>query len=160
MSEYLLCIIGTVLVSAVLVAVMPDGKMSTLIKGATKLACLIAIVAPVQTLLKGVQSDEKNENSQDYFVNAVIEMDASFIQYYSEMRVADAARALKEEILRQFSCQTQVTLDWVYDTSKNAVDKIKLVCVLISLPDDIPPTLQEQIVAYVTANYCKEVLLV
>ena len=47
MNEYVLSVIGTVLIASVLTAILPEGKTSGIIKGITRLVCVVAIVAPV-----------------------------------------------------------------------------------------------------------------
>lgn len=47
MSGYLLAIIGIVLLTGILSAVLPEGKTAKFIKGMTKLCCLAVILAPI-----------------------------------------------------------------------------------------------------------------
>ena len=47
MSAYLLSVVGTVLFSAILTMVTPEGKTSVIIKAATRLACLVVILFPI-----------------------------------------------------------------------------------------------------------------
>ena len=50
MSAYLLSIIGIVLLTAILSAVLPDGKTVKFIKGIAKLCCLAVILPPVHRI--------------------------------------------------------------------------------------------------------------
>ena len=67
MSSYLLIIVGSVLLSAILTAVIPSGKTANVIKGVTKAVCLLAILSPVPDILAKSGWLEENEN---YFSQA------------------------------------------------------------------------------------------
>ena len=51
LSGYLLCIIGTTLVSSILLAILPEGKSSSMVKGMAKLVCIVSIVSPIPKLI-------------------------------------------------------------------------------------------------------------
>ena len=74
MNAYVLSVIGTVLISAVLTAIIPEGKTSKVIKGIARLACVLVIVTPiVQFFVKGADlekmlSEAASECRRDRYV--------------------------------------------------------------------------------------------
>ena len=52
MNAYVLSVIGTILLSAIITAILPDGKTNSVIKGVSRLACVIAIVMPILTFFQ------------------------------------------------------------------------------------------------------------
>ena len=113
MSEYLLAIVGTVLLSTLIMGISPKGKTTEIIKGTTKVVCLLAIVAPV---LKFFQFDGK---WQDFFENSVIETDVDFIKYCSEKRIEYAQDALSKVLAEEFDREFTVTFVWSYAIVEN-----------------------------------------
>lgn len=111
MSGYLLSVIGIVLISAVLTALCPNGKTSATIKGVTRLACVLAITAPILRFFK--TGTWKNlENTSSDFAQTVIEVDVDFIQYYSEIRIKENERALERKLLQEYGISAVVTFAW------------------------------------------------
>ena len=51
LNDYLLCVIGTVLICSILTAIAPEGKTSAVIKGVARLTCVLAIISPVLNFL-------------------------------------------------------------------------------------------------------------
>lgn len=136
MNGYLLSIIGTVLFSAVIVAVLPDGKMSGTVKGVAKMVCLLAIIAPIPQYMKEQKSNEKVQNSQEIFSSTGIQTDMHFIQYYSEMRIRETENVLKQQIYDTFFCTADVSLITENTDAQTAMDDIKVVCVQVYLQMD------------------------
>ncbi|MFR1983862.1 MAG: stage III sporulation protein AF [Christensenellaceae bacterium] len=81
MSAYLLSIIGIVLLTAILSAVLPDGKTVKFIKGIAKLCCLAVILAPVLGFFK--EASDGKINFPFFSSETVIETDGAFIDYSS-----------------------------------------------------------------------------
>lgn len=165
MSAYLLSIIGTVLLSAVLTAITPEGKTTSVIKGITKLACLLIIVAPVPKFLQSFSSSkgsgQDRENFETFFGESVIQTDMDFIKYYSEMRIRSAETALTRELRDNFSISVAVTLIWeldenvengVYDVENIEIKKIK-----VQTENEISEEDKKAMWEYLTKNYCSEV---
>lgn len=162
MSGYLLSIIGTVLLCAVLTAIVPQGKTSGVIKGVAKLACVLVIVSPVLRFFKtGEIGGNSTENSPTFFPQTGIETDGTFIQYYSEMRVRETERALQEEILERYGVEAQVTLLWeretetvgqYYETERIKINEIRVKCT-----QEPSEEVRESMWEYMTENYCSEV---
>lgn len=53
MQAYILSVAGAVLLSAVVSLILPEGKLSPLIRGMTKLITLVLLVSPLISLLRG-----------------------------------------------------------------------------------------------------------
>ncbi len=156
MNGYLLSIIGTVLLSSLLTALLPSGKTASVVKGMTKLACVIAIVAPIPNLLQA--EGVFDENSEKNNGQSVIETDSSFIEYYCEIRVRNTETALEEELEEKFSLRTQVHCDWrfeeetVYDSDTVMITKITVIFQTMPSEEE-----SNAVWEYLTKNYCEEV---
>lgn len=163
MSGYLLAVIGTVILSAILTAILPEGRTSGLIKTIARLACVLAIISPV---LQFLQTDKlsfgKVENSMTFFSESVIEAEESFIQYYSEMRIRENEEALKSELTESFTEVESVTLDWEFETetiSESIMKTIKITGIFVKLNEQSNEEAIEGMWEYLTQNYCSEVLI-
>ena len=164
MTEYLLSVIGTVLLCSVITAIVPEGKTTSVVKGVAKLACVLAIVSPVLQFFKtGNDFGLTDKNSQVFFEQSVIQTDEDFIQYYSEMRIRMTEQALANELSDLYAVVANVTLEWSLEKEAfaNAYEaeaiRISKMCV------DVPETLDEEVKGrmweYLTKNYCSEVLI-
>lgn len=149
MNGYLLSVIGTVLISALFTAIIPQGKTASLINAIAKLACLLVIVSPV---LNYISSYKKDKNIENNSIKSVINTDESFIEYYSEMKVSEAEEGLEKEILQTFDIVCQLHLDWI--KTEDGV-YIQSISVQTQGDDEQKSALYE----YLTKNYCCEVLI-
>lgn len=154
MNEYLLRVMGTVLVSALITAIAPEGKTSATVKGVAKLICVLAIVTPVLRFFKvGDVGGFTDKNRQDFFSEEVIDADETFIQYYSEKRIRQAEAALEEDLLNKYGLIVEVIFDWVIEK------EIKLERICIKLPKNTGVEVKREMLQYLTENYCSEVLI-
>ena len=164
MNEYLLSIVGVILLSAMLTAILPDGKTSGLIKSVMRMACILAIISPILAFFRSgslvVGAEKKSDINSE---NAVIEMDAEFIHYYSEMRISEAESVLKSEIFERFQVDCNVTLHWQFEaemTGKNATaELIKITQIHIKTVGQEQEEVLKEMWEYLTKNYCSEVLI-
>ena len=155
MKEYLLSIVGTVLLSAFLTAILPEGKTSGMIKAFTRLACTLAIVAPVlQFFQSGNQALIKTEKSESIFSQTVIEAEGSFIHYYSELRVRETERAIESELAQKYGIKTTVSMEWRHQNEGIYIEKISIKT-LEKQDEEVLKNMWE----YLTKNYCSEVLI-
>ena len=148
MNGYLLSVIGTVLLSAVLTAIAPNGKTAFVIKNVAKLACLLVIVSP---LLTYVQQEKKGGDLKNNSTKEVINTDESFIQYYSEMKVRQAEETLEKEIFEKLSLSCKLTFSW-----ELLEDEIFIRKITVLSPIDTEE--KESLYEYLTKNYCSEVV--
>ena len=158
MNGYLLSIIGTVLFSSFIVAILPEGKMSGAIKGVAKMVCLLAIIAPIPQYMQKQEKSKKTQEMQKNFSVTGIQSDVDFIQYYSEMRIRDAEQLLEREIQEKFSYQADVLLK--IDDSDLGADtmEIKIACIYVCM-SNVDSEKKTQIQMYLTEKYGCEVLL-
>ena len=164
MNEYLLSVIGTVILSAILTAVLPEGKTLGLIKTITRLACILAIVSPVLRFFSsGDLSFGEKENSETIFSQSVIEGEEAFIEYYSEMRIRETERALEAELSEKYDLATKVSLICEKQTEtvagKYPSDKIKIKELRVKLKESSNEEVLKKMWEYLTKNYCSEVLI-
>ena len=159
----MLSVIGTVLLSAVITAVLPEGKTVGVIKGIARLACVLAIVAPILTFLQTKDIGEDAKKTSGNFYKNVIEMDESFIEYYSEARVSQTERALENELKEKYGYDIAVKFTWVPEeevyNSKYFINGIRVLQIQIKCLEEVTEGERKVMVGYVVKNYCSEVLI-
>lgn len=149
-DKYLLSVVGTILLGAVLTAIIPEGKTAGIVRSMTKLVCLLVIISPILSYL----SSEKAVGKEKNFTQSVIQTDESFIQYYSELRVEQAEKAIAEALKQEFSVDCAVRLDWLLKEEQIQITKI---CVRTQEACD--KEVKSRMCEYLIENYCSEVLL-
>ena len=153
MNGYLLSVIGTIIFSALITAIMPEGKTSGLIKAVARIACVLAIVAPVLNFLRtGSTSLFYGKKTQTIFSQLVIDGQEEFIQYYSETRIEQTQLALEKEILQNYALETKVSLEWLLEE-----DKIKITRIVVNTSGKANGEVVNKMSEYLTKNYCSEV---
>ena len=162
MSGYLLTVMGTVLLSSILTAIVPDGKTSGLIKSVARLACVVAIVAPILRFFQTGSVETLMQNSKVFFLETGIESEGGFIQYYSERRVRESESLLKKELESLFTEVKSVTITWSLDEevfSGTTMKNIKILQIYVQLNEQSNEEAIEDMWEYLTKNYCSEVLI-
>ena len=164
LSEYLLSLIGVVLLSAILTGILPEGKTSGLIKSVMRMVCILAIISPILTFFtSGRWAMTGEKNSMAIFTETGIQQDDSFIHYYSEMRVTETEKALKQELLERFSVQTNVELIWEMkkeEVGKNAsIEVVKITQICVEMIGEQNEEVVGSMWEYLTKSYCSEVLI-
>ena len=155
MKEYLLSIIGTVLFSAILTAILPEGKSAGLIKGIARMACTLAIVAPMlQFFQSGTLSLINLEKYDGIFSQTVIDSESAFIHYYSELRIRETENALEWELEETQGIASKVSIQWTNQDEGIYIEKIS-VKTLEKQDEEALRIMWE----YLTKNYCSEVLI-
>lgn len=154
MNAYLLSIIGTILISAFITAIAPEGKTSVVVKAVTRLACILVIIAPILRFLQTKDSTKNAENTQGILSETVIETDEDFIQYYQEKRIRATEVALQEELYGEFSVSCSVTLGWEAEE-----EDIRITRIYVRLQDQIAEEEKGRMSDYLAKNYCSEVLI-
>lgn len=160
MNGYLLGVIGTVLLCAILTAIIPDGKTAKTVKGMTKLACLLVIIAPIPSYLKASGFFKGGDLDKDSLINfpqTVIQTDSEFIKYYSQMRIWQTEDALEREIFDKYGERTEVTLCWEYQAP--AIDEIKITQIHVQTENGLTAEAAKVMWEYLTKTYCSEVLI-
>lgn len=161
MKEYMISVIGIVLISAIIITLQPEGKTGAVIKGVSKLSCLLVILAPIGNFFQ----DKHGEKSFfDFSLENVIETDEAFIDYCSRTRVENAEVILQDRLYEKFDCAVQVDLQWEYAPSitgeasyKDYVGKeVKITGIFLSGVSD--EKTQEEIRTYLKNTYPFEVI--
>ncbi len=160
MNEYLLSVLGTVLLCSILTAIVPEGKTSSVIKGVARLACVLTIIAPV---LYFFETGNFGENEEENFLENVITTDDAFIQYYSEERVRAAEAALCKELQEEYPLTKAVTLEWTIEKETfgkgYTIDGIRIQRICVEVEEGASEEVKENMSSYLTKNYCSEVLM-
>ena len=155
MNGYLLGVIGTVMLSALLTAITPEGKSSGVIKGVCKLVCVLAIVAPVLNFFQG--GDRKNSKIvETFFAQSGIDTDENVIKYYSELKVSQSENCLEEELFKEFGLETEVVYFW---ETEERTEKIRVTCINVKIKGGYEEEVSKSMWEYLTKNYCSEVLI-
>ncbi len=163
MNAYLLRIIGVVILSAFVTAILPEGKTSGAIRTISRFICILAIVSPVLRFFQSGALSEKGESMSAIFTETVIEAEDNFIEYYSEMRIRQTEESLKKEIFNKFSIDVTVLLSYEYQTETVGefynYQKIKITRVYVRLNEDVNEEIVRKLWEYLVKDYCKEVLI-
>lgn len=163
MSAYVLSVVGTVLLCAILTAILPSGKTNAVIKGVARLLCVLAIISPVcRFIISGKWDSGKNFFWKDFSGN-VIQADESFIQYYRTLRIEEAETLLEEELFNRYGTKAEVTIGWAMEETAYAdryVDEqIKITEIHVKNQEKQAEEVERQMWEYLTKNYCSEVLI-
>ena len=155
MSGYLLSLIGVVLLSAILTAILPEGKTAGLIKSVMRMVCVLTIISPVLNFLgEGAWAVSGIKNSTAILPETGIQQDSAFIHYYSELRIRETENALELEIAKTQGISSEVSIQW---TEQNEGIYIKKICVkTLEKQDEEALRIMWE---YLTKNYCSEVLI-
>lgn len=155
MKEYLLSIIGTVLLSAFLMAILPEGKTNGMIKAVTRLACTLAIIAPIlQFFQSGTAAFIEVKKGETIFSQSVIDAEEAFIHYYSELRVRETEKALQKDIAQTCGIKAVVSIDWKKENEGIRIEKIHVITTEQQNEEAL-----KNMWEYLTKNYCSEVLI-
>ena len=157
MKGYLLCIIGTVLLSSIITAIIPEGKTAKVIKGMAKLVCLLAILAPIPRFLQNWKGEDKNLGKN--LSETVISTDESFIKYYCEMRVENVEMQLEEEIQEKFSVSAKADIEWEFENGEIDVDNMCVKQIQVTVAEGTTTDRKNAVYEHLTQNYCSEVLI-
>lgn len=161
MNGYVLTVIGTVLVSSILSVLIPEGKTAGLVKGVTKLACLIVLILPIPNFLQeenvfDVIRGESIENTDGFFENNGISPDKSFIEYYCELRIREAENALEREVQDKFGVTITANFSWEY-AGETDIDGVKITSIYAKLETEMSEKVKTELYAYLKDSYCSEV---
>lgn len=163
MKEYLLMIAGVIVLSTFLTALIPSGKMESIIKSVTKLACLLVIVSPILRFFQtGKLYADSENNSNIIFTQNVIESEASFIQYYCEMRALATQDALEKELQEQFGITSKTCVHWELDGDANDYDfskNIRILRITVQLSKSIDEEIAFKIKNHIQTKYDCEVTI-
>lgn len=106
MSGYLLSVVGIVLFTSVLLAIVPTGKTSEIVKAIARLACVVTILAPI------VQFFVSDGEFGTFFVESSIQTESTFIQYSSKTRVEEVEKILQKKLEDEFGVPIDVDCIW------------------------------------------------
>lgn len=164
MSEYLLNVIGAVILSAIMVTVFPNGKTAGIIKAVSRLTCILAIISPVLHFFQsGAFVWQEGENSMGIFTQTVIESENAFIEYYSEMRIRETERGLESELFEKYGMEATVSLTYEYQEELvkefYVEKKIKITTIRVTPTQPVDEEVLKEMWEYLTKNYCSEVLI-
>lgn len=159
MNGYVLAVIGTVLISAVITAIIPEGRTSSVVKGVARLACVLTIVSPIISFFtKDNLAGEKNKTG--IFREIGIEEDESYIQYVSAMRVAEAERLIEKEITEKYNAQVDVRLQWEHAADGYGIyqgERLKITQMQVFCIDESAKKNKKEIGQYLANAYGSEV---
>lgn len=161
MSAYLLGVIGTILLCVILTAILPEGKSSGIIKSVARMACILAIVAPILNYIQSGRMDFSIKQEEN-FSKTVIEQDEGYIKYYSELRVHETEALLAEEVQARYGVLADVTLFWehVDEVYGNyTIKQIEIQAIRVCIDGVLTEAGRQEMYEYLTKNYCSEVLI-
>ena len=150
MSEYLLSVIGIVLFSSVLIAVLPSGKTGEMIRGIARIACVITILSPV------VHFFVDAGKLDGFFREKGIETEEAFIEYCSKERIEEAEELLKKELSEKYDGVDRVKLQWkneeIYYGGYTA-GGVKIEKIFVYLNKEMTNNTHEEMIEYLFSQY-------
>lgn len=118
MRAYLFAVAGTVIISAIVTAIAPEGKLSATVKTAAKLVCLIVIAQPIARYFVSV----KNGETSEFFEKTVLSADDDFIKYCSKIKVAAAEQAVETEIYQTYALRAKAQFSWKVSETTDEIE--------------------------------------
>ena len=124
MSQYLMKIIGIVLMAVVLVNLLPTGKTSVLIKNILRLCMYLSILTPAFNFFLSLEGNDKlsfGEIFTDYFSESVIVTDESYINYCSEKSIETAENIIEKKVLEEYGINVEINLQASVEISSSQI---------------------------------------
>lgn len=140
MSNYLLSVVGIVLISTVLTNILPLGKTTALIKNILRLCAYLAVLSPIFEFLNN-DSNASGKFFENYFSETIINTDESYIEYCSSKSINETERLIEKRLKEEYLVDSSVTLV-VENENENGDLKIEKIIVEIN---DISSEKQEEI---------------
>ncbi|MBE5752677.1 MAG: hypothetical protein E7343_01245 [Clostridiales bacterium] len=140
MTNYLLSVVGIVLISTVLTNILPLGKTTSLIKNILRLCAYLAVLSPIFEFANNGLNNGGNF-FENYFSETVINTDESYIEYCSSKSINETERLIENRLKEEYSIDSTVTLV-VEKVNESADLKIEKIIVEIN---DISSEKQEEI---------------
>ena len=150
MNGYLLSVIGIVLFSSVLLAVLPSGKTGEVIKGVARIACVVAILSPVVYFF--VDGGDLNS----FFGESGIETGAEFIQYCSEQRIEAAEKQLLKELSLKYPGIQTVKCYWTNTEityGEYTAEGVKIIRIVVCVDGVLPTNTEREVIEYLFTQY-------
>ncbi len=150
MEAYILSVSGAVLVSAVAVMLLPEGKIGKFIGGILKLFCLLVILLPIPKMLGKYLGQDMEIPS----FSEEGELDDGFIDYMFDKRAKEEAELLKKQIEEKFEIVVNIQIKWEYAEYAYNVTKITVKIENFGIyGDDEHINVIEQVKEYVAGIY-------
>ena len=159
MKEYLLSVVGITLLSALLIHILPQGKMNKTLKGWVRAVCLLVVISPVLALFESAANKGGWKNFFDsFFSQTVIQTNNKYIDYCREKSVADAQERLQKQIEQKFAVQVTVFLDCELINADSPNEDIKgewlvIKKATIEAKSEISHALKEEIIEHILTEY-------
>ena len=150
MEAYILSVSGAVLVSAVAVMLLPEGKTGKFIGGILKLFCLLVILLPIPKMLGKYLGQDAEIPS----LSEEGELDEDFIDYMFDRRAEEEAKLLEKQITDKFDIVVNIQIKWEYAEYAYNVTKIMVKIENFGIyGDDEHINVIEQVKEYVAESY-------
>lgn len=121
MKEYILAVCGSVVISALITLLLPEGKMGKFIGGILKLFCLLVMLMPLFQMFEKYRPwDGEVETSGE------CEPDENFLMQAFKLQAEMREREIEEEIAKEFSVDVDAELLWEYADYACNVTEIKI----------------------------------
>lgn len=121
MKEYILAVCGAVVLSALLLLLLPEGKTGKFIGGILKLFCLLVMMIPLFDWISDfAPKKEPIESTQ------TIVPDDEFLEYAFALQAEARAREIEKVLTEKFGVDTQAQVKWIHDEYACKVTKISV----------------------------------
>lgn len=108
MKEYILAVCGAVILSALALILLPEGKTGKFINGILKLFCLLVMLVPLLALFRSGGS------AGDLFAGgqAAAEPDAAFIEYMFSRRAEQEEGLVEADVFEAYGVEVSAQIGW------------------------------------------------
>ena len=108
MKAYILSVCGAVIISALVVILLPDGKTGKFINGILKLFCLLVMLVPLFGFIRDFRIEQRGE------VASEIALDENFIDHFYGEIAAEEEAMLKKRLEKEYSVTLSVQIGWEF----------------------------------------------
>lgn len=108
MKEYILAVCGAVILSALALILLPEGKTGKMINGMLKLFCLLVMLVPLLAMFREGGSIVNIFQGEE----AVAQPDAAFVEYMFARRAEQEEGLLEADVYEAYGVQAYAEIEW------------------------------------------------
>lgn len=123
MRGYILGVCGAVIISALVMILLPEGKTGKFIKGIVRLFCLLVMLVP---LLGFFQSIARGDYGQIVDPNGEMELDKTFIEFMYGRRADEDEEMLETALSEELAIVVSAEVLWNYAEYAYNVTEVKI----------------------------------
>ena len=106
MKAYILSVCGAVIVSSLVAILLPEGRTGKFINGILKLFCLLVMLIPFFSFVRGFEFSGSGESASE------IELDDAFMDSFYNARAEQEEAMLRSRLEEEYSLTLSVQIEW------------------------------------------------